>query len=369
MLPSMSLTPALSSLQAASATSTSEQLPPWQPIFTQKRSGQFEVTVYGIISVLSQPELNRPGNINLGQFNYRLWTRSLIKPWQLLSNIQVLKEHYPSLKPEHYALFMASHSGDPLHMQLLEEVWEICELNPSMLQCPEATPRSKETRALMKEQNEGPQRRFHNCSGKHSSFLAAIKALEGNPKLYLRPEEPTQSRIKKILSELTGRTTDTFNATIDGCQLPNYALSALEIAAFYQSLCSDKAVSFQDPEIRACGQYYKELAPLMYTYPKIISGASGRSDCQAMTGKLFSLKDKNQKVIAKEGADGLLGIGLSPTENYPNGVGICIKLSSGFDNNHLILILDELLRDLNLLEESKVREPNPSHIETIFHWK
>lgn len=71
---------------------------PWRPIFTIERSRRPEVTVYGIVSLVTGAA---PGSDSViatrqlmgkGDINYQLWSRSLLKPWQLLNHIHVLKE-------------------------------------------------------------------------------------------------------------------------------------------------------------------------------------------------------------------------------------------------------------------------------------
>ena len=75
---------------AAQLPTTKESDLPWQPLFTIERSGRKEVTVYGIVclvsgfdssSKLQSIDTVRP-LVQLGDINYQLWSRSLLKPWQ-----------------------------------------------------------------------------------------------------------------------------------------------------------------------------------------------------------------------------------------------------------------------------------------------
>jgi L-asparaginase II len=108
----------------------------------------------------------------------------------------------------------------------------------------------------------------------------------------------------------------------------------------------------------------------MLAHPRAISGA-GRVDFRLITQDLFGVCEA--PIIAKEGADGLLGVGIGSCARYPQGLGLCIKLSSGFDNRHMELILKEVLKKLNLIgprpEKRKTpRDIKTDHIKTYFHF-
>lgn len=363
---------------------------PWQPIFTIERGAKAEVTVYGIVSAcvptntitcdineFAKPLRDRyKALIGYGDTDFTLWTRSLLKPWQLLSHMDELKRSYPNLEEEHFALFMASHSAEPVHIAALEKVWQITGVEEKSLRCPAAAPLSQETKVLAKAKGEKTSRRYHNCSGKHTSYLAALKA-EGKPlETYLDPGNPHHMRLKEILSGFTGRPLEEFVHTTDGCQLPNYALSTFEMAAFYQSLFGMQRTAQKNPQSMS-GPYlscWSELGPLMEKFPRLISG-SGRLDYKLMTHETFAeIATPELRIVAKEGADGLLGVGVQ-CNDFPDGLGICIKLSSGFDNRHMEIILKEILTRLGVLslnpaqakktDDSGVRT---DHIKTHFHF-
>ncbi|CAN5198861.1 asparaginase [soil metagenome] len=350
---------------------------PWQPLFTIERSGRKEVTVYGIICLvggLSDTEIQsidivRP-LMQLGDIDYQLWSRSLLKPWQLIQHLPILKQHYPMLKDEHLALFMASHSAEARHIELLEEIIGITGASEADLKCPPAAPLSSETKSLIADDQEKAKRRFHNCSGKHIGYLSAIKATAGDPDKYLQADQPQHLRLRKVLAALIKRSEDSLLSTTDGCQLPNYALSVKEMAYLYQSLLSKAPAKFADSEIEQCGALYHELGQLMLNYPRAISGA-GRVDFRLISQDLFGPCEA--PLVAKEGADGLLGISIGSCERYPQGLGLCIKLSSGFDNRHMELIAREVLRKLKLIgprpEKRKIpRDVKVDHIKTYFHF-
>jgi L-asparaginase II len=339
---------------------------PFQPLFTIRRSGKLEVMVYGIVSVVTGQDCQ--SLMAAGDTGFELWSRSLLKPWQLLSNFKILKSHYPALRDEHFALFMASHSADAGHLKALQEIIEICALDESQLLCPPARPLDATTRALMKEKGEKPQRRYHNCSGKHSGYLAAVKAQAGIMGNYLLEGEAHHHRLKEILALLTGRSSSSFTATTDGCQLPNYALSAREMSLAYMTLLNRETLpaAAQDSDLF---EGYEQLGSLMLAYPQMISGL-GRLDYKIMAREVFA---DAPPMVAKEGADGLLGIGVAASEKYPQGVGIAIKLSSGFDSHHMEIIAREILSSLGLTaphktEPARADKIKTDHIKSEYHF-
>jgi len=362
---------------------------PFSPLFTIRRGGRIEVTVYGMVSVVtgvnangSESEGENQGRnfsqlMRTGDVSFELWSRSLLKPWQLLTNFAILKKNYPTLNDEHFALFMASHSAESAHIKVLEEILAITGVDESQLKCPPANPADNSMRERLKERGEKPRRRYHNCSGKHSGYLAAVKASLGEDKMsdYLRESEAHNLRLRKILTTLSGRDDSTFTATTDGCQLPNYALSPTEMSYFYMTLLNKAALPQEALHNNELFEPYDQLGALMLKNPLMVSGHN-RLDYKIMTKELFS---DAPLMVAKEGADGLLGIGVAPSDQYPGGVGIAIKLSSGFDTHHMELISREILSALGLTAlakaekktaESKAAESGikTDHIQTEFHF-
>jgi L-asparaginase II len=351
-------------------TDTHSEESPFKPLFTIRRSGRLEVTVYGIVSVMAGSEVDCYPLIAEGDTNFELWSRSLLKPWQLLTNYSILKDNFPGLKDEHLALCMASHSGEAAHIKALEEIWAITGIDESALKCPPASPVDAETKEVMKERGEKARRRYHNCSGKHSGFLAAVKVSQGEDKMkdYLSESAPHHVRLRSILSRLCLRPDASFASTTDGCQLANYALSAAELSYLYMTLLNPGCLT-EEAKDSALFADYGELGRIMLKHPRMVSGL-GRLDYKIMTGEIFG---DAPAMVAKEGADGLLGIGVAANPLFPNGLGIAIKLSAGFDTHHMELITREILTTLGLTNQAaktttKVDGVRTDHIKSEYHF-
>lgn len=344
----------------------SVDLSPFSPLMEVRRSGRLELQIFGIMVVDSGTDpRGDEKSFSLGDADFAIWSRSVLKPWQLLEHMQILKEAYPDLTDEMFALFMASHSAEDVHLELIDKILQITGVDESHLQCPQALPQHHNRAA---EKNLDRARRFHNCSGKHLGYLAAMKALGEDDSHYLDRTNAHQIALVDLMSRLTHRPRQTFEATIDGCQLPNLALSVREIARLYRTLVMPDAYdSDSDSDANA-----RLLAPLMYTYPRIISGLY-RTDYKIMTDEILGkryAKTCNYKVIAKEGADGILAGAATPCERYPQGLSFCIKLSAGFDKKFMELLYRQIMLDAGLIVEKDQDQDQelrvPSHIVNVF---
>lgn len=345
----------------------------WQPLYSIDRSGITEVTIHGALCVVEGREaaehLPEP-LLAVGDTASPLWTRSLLKPWQLLSHLAEVKQNYPQLARKHLAIMMASHSAEPLHLEILQEIMDATGAQEEWLRCPKTYPHSAEQRRALKEQGVQPRRLYHNCSGKHFGYLLAIKAEDGAIEKYLDFEGSHFKPLREILAKLLHKNSDNLPATTDGCQLPNYAVSIYEMASLYQGLANGHGIE-ADGGLPTSSTNLLEVRDLMLEYPKVVGG-SDRLDSKLMAG-LLPFKSP-VAVIAKEGADGLLGIGVSASERYPNGLGILIKVSSGFDAKEMEILVREIFMQLGMIDEAdltpaQLEGARKDHVNIRFHFK
>ena len=324
---------------------------PWAPVFSIERSGVPEVVIYGALSVVEgRPNTTKTNSLlAVGDTAFDLWTRSLLKPWQFLGHLEIVRAAYPDLKNDHLALMMASHSGEAQHEHLLNEIMSITGVGEDKLKCPAAYPYSAERRRKLKDAGAPERRLYHNCSGKHLGYLSAIKSRGGNLEAYLEPEGPHFTPTVQMLNALTQRAEKKLPETVDGCQLPNYAVTVRQMSELYCGLATAESTPDDVTELLISSGFtvdsYCRIRDLMHEFPSVIGGTD-RLDTKIMSG-LLGLKGA-PIVIAKEGADGMLAIGVGPTTEYPSGLGVLIKLSSGFDDKYMQLIAGEIFAQLGL---------------------
>lgn len=331
---------------------------PWEPLFTIERSGTAEVTVSGIISVRAA---DKP-LLNVGDTKANIWSRSLLKPWQLLPQIPLLRKSYP-IHSQHFAMMLASHNGEPWHLEYLKELLMLGGLDEIHLQCPSCFPMSAETKYQLKSQGMHPKAIYNPCSGKHISYLLSLTAQKKPVKDYLEKDGEHFNDVKLLLRWLIG-STQPLPETIDGCRLPNYGLTAEQMADMYRDLATelsgDRIASAPD-ELKPALQEWHYLRHLMQNHPRLVGGTD-RLDSKLMAGELTA---PEIGLVAKEGAEGLLGVGIAPCDAYPNGLGILVKLASGYEPRYLEMVVANLLYELGL-----GAQPKPSkeaHVQTKFH--
>lgn len=338
---------------------------PWETLLTVDRSDLPELAIYGVISVVD-------GNgrllVSRGEQSAKLWTRSCLKPWQLLGHLYVLKQNYPELTDRHFALMLSSHSAEARHLQALDEMEKISGLDDSVLQNTPRYPVDPETKFKLKAAGKKPTSRWGACSGKHLGFVMALKAQGKDYGKYLEPEQEHFVRLKKILAYLLNDEWENIRQTTDGCKLPNYAFTAPELARLYVQMATDlkfEKLPAASGEVKDAVQYFGDLARFMSSYPEFVGG-DNRFDTELMQGKYTV---DGVSLLAKEGADGLLTIGVKPCQLYPQGLGIAIKSSSGDDQHLFTLIALELLDKLKLLKESQRRENKLKHLKFNFNFE
>ena len=339
---------------------------PYQPILTIERSSLPEVTIYGAISV--QDGSGRT-LVARGEQTTKLWTRSCLKPWQLLTHLHILSKHFPALKDHHYALLMSSHSAQDFHLQALDEIESIAGLDDSVLQNTPLYPINPGQRFALRAGKQAPCSRWGSCSGKHIGYIMALNACGLDSSKYMDPEGQHFLRLKKLLGYLLQIDWREIPHTTDGCRLPNFALRLSEISRLYNQLARPLSSLDLPPapeELQDMIAQFDRLKMYMSRYPQYIGGDE-RFDTELMQGVYTDVQDA--VILAKEGADGLLSIAVSPCRLYPTGLGIVIKSSSGDELRYLSILALEMLDRLKLLRPGKRRENKLKHLNFVFHFE
>ena len=343
---------------------------PWAPLYSVTRAdihgaSQPEVTVYGVAFVWAE-NLAAQNNSGLallrgGDTHIPLWSRSLLKPFQLMVLYPTLKQTYPALTRAHFSLLMASHQGDAQQLSLLREILTIGQLVEADLQCPAC--------ACMRGRNPQNESALHHpCSGKHLAHLLYLKARNLPLENYLHRDQEPYHLLRELLCYLLY--VDELPESVDGCGMPNLGLSAVELAQLYHALVlpvSRDMIRQCPDELTEILTHWDDIAALMQEFPDLIGGA-GRLDSRLMQGE--GCKQSLPSLIAKEGAEGLLCVGTGPTNRYAGGLGILIKLAGGYNASQLEVIICHIMQDLGLIvpEANKAtQEGTPPITETVFH--
>ena len=241
------------------------------------------------------------------------------------------------------AVMMSSHSGEAMHTQRVEELLRTAGFTPAALRCGTHPPLNAEASAALIRERHTPGPLHCNCSGKHANMLLVCKSRRWPIENYLCIEHPLQQRIGTIISILSGNRPP-LPHVIDGCSLPTFVLSIKELARLYTHL----AYPHDAPNIGK--QSLTESLGLLFhagvTYPEMIAG-TGRLDTELM--QVF-----NGQVFAKTGAAGVYAMAIRPSDRYPKGLGIGIKVSDGDPTSSIRRIVAvDALKQLSIPSKSQ----------------
>ena len=125
----------------------------------------------------------------------------------------------------------------------------------------------------------------------------------------------------------------------DGCGLPTVSNTVAELAKIYAGLVQDKDSDW--------------IWEAMCKNPDLVGGFNRLDSTILKIGK--------GKVIAKEGADGLLGMAIEHPD-YPNGLGIVVKIAHGWNSQATWYVARAVLGVLGI----ELRNPYPLHRQKAF---
>jgi L-asparaginase II len=273
-----------------------------KPIFSFSRKGIPEVLVQGIVGFKVESKVFEGDTADT-----LIVTRSLLKPWQALGS-----GNFSSDSPM-WAMAISSHSGQEMHLDHLVNFMHSAGLQESDLVCPRAFPMDQTISTQMRLSGGQPSRLQHPCSGKHLLMLASAKMDGGNIENYWHEDHPIQKRIQALVGrEANERVT----WVIDSCGLPVAVMTVRSILNMYERFALDRS----EPVMA--------LKKLWTENPRLIGGMR-RLDSDITE---FS----RGRLIAKEGADGLLVVQSLPDEGH-SVASFFLKIASGYSSAHLAI--------------------------------
>lgn len=250
-------------------------------------------------------------------------TRSLLKPFQF--NVTGLP--IDAAAPARTAAQVGSVSATAEQVAQLE-AWYGKDEWPARraeLQVTPAYPMDDLERGKLKAADQGPGVIYSNCFSKHLGILKSCQLNGWDPGTYRSTFHPYHARLSEALAEWTDRDARTVSWVVDGCGLPTPVLKMSEMARLFHGL--------NRPELL-------DISNLMMKYPEWVGGP-GRQDTRLM-------ELNPGKVIAKEGADGLLGVCVRPNPDAPQGLGIIIKTWAGYQPLFAVLALRPVFEKFGL---------------------
>lgn len=274
--------------------------------------------------------------------------RSASKPFQAVPLITSGAADAFNFSEEEIALACASHSGEARHVRIAALMLERIGLNEAHLHCGTHLPFYEKEAERMLRVGEFATQLHNNCSGKHAGMLAVAKHIEADIGTYETPENPVQQAILEAVATFTEIPVDKIRIGIDGCAAPNFALPLYSMAKSFANLVRPFEL---DEKYRKASE---RIVSAMTTFPELIGG-SERLDTMLMQAA-------PGQIISKVGADGVWLCGVLPSEKYPTGLGVALKIEDGDDKRARPVVAVEVLKRLGILSAEDLPELSPMPI-------
>ena len=240
------------------------------------------------------------------------------------------------------AIACGSHNGEPIHTELVASMLKKIGLGIEALHCGAHEPYGAEAALELRKRGEQPNALHNNCSGKHAGMLAVALHLGAAIDNYEKPENPVQKAIADVVSQFSGVAVTDMAVGIDGCAVPVFGITVKAMALAYARLVSPPE-SFGKKTRDAC----ERIVRVMSAYPELIGGTSDRLDTELM-------RAAPHRLVSKVGADGVYTAGIQPSEEWPQGFGIAVKIEDGDDKYARPTVVIESLRQLGVLRDESL---------------
>ncbi len=286
---------------------------------------------------------------SLGDPSTVTYFRSSAKAFQAIPFITSGAADAFDFTEEEIALSVASHSGEQRHVEIAEGMLAKVGLAEPDLRCGAHLPFDEAESHRMIAAGEKPTQLHNNCSGKHSAMLAFAKHIGADITSYESPDSRIQQRILRCVSDFTEIPSDLIAIGIDGCAAPNFALPVAAMAKSFVNLLAPS--KFPEATRRACSR----IVSAMIKYPELIGGST-RLDTMLM-------RAAPGRFISKVGADGVWLCGVLPSEKWPTGLGIALKIEDGDDYLSRPVVTVALLRHFGVLSKDDLQPISPMPIK------
>jgi L-asparaginase len=296
----------------------------WEPLIDYRRYGVSETTIHGAVAWAHGSEI-----IHSFGGNVLCYGRSMMKPLML----KVFTEELGAeLDWRQRAIAVASHNGDAQHVEAAQSILK--EEDWGLMQTPLDVPLVQFGRQVRR-----PRRWFHTCSGEHAALLRGCQLKGWEEVGYLLPQHPFFAAYLKEIRRFLGNDWRPLRVARDGCGLPTLSNTVAELAQLYAGLAQHKDEDW--------------IWEAMQRHPDLVGGFNRLDSTVLKSGK--------GSVLAKEGADGLLGLAIDHPD-YPKGLGIVIKIAHGWNSQATWYLARAVLGVLGI----ELRNPYALHRQKAF---
>ena len=246
----------------------------------------------------------------LGDIEAPVFPRSAVKALQALPLIESGAADRYGLSQAQIALAVASHTGEPVHVETARAMLAKCGRDRHALECGAHWPSSLEAGRALAASGKTPSALHNNCSGKHAGFVCLACAAGVDPAGYVGPDHFVQREVDRTLAEMTGAAIDERHRATDGCAIPTYAIPLRALALGFARFGAGAGLSAT--RVAAATRLRKAVA----AHPEMIAGA-GKFDT-VVTQIL------GERAFVKTGAEGVY------CAAFPDqGLGVALKCQDG----------------------------------------
>ena len=265
----------------------------WEPLVDYRRNGVSETTIHGAVAWAVGGEI-------LHSFggNVLCYGRSMMKPVMLKVFARELE---PITDWEQRAITVASHNGSTEHVAAAQSL--LPEAEWGLMQTPLDVPLVQFGRQVRR-----PRRWYNNSSGQHAAILLGCRLKGYNRAGYTLPHHEWFAEYLELIRRDLGSDWEPRRIARDGDGFPTLAMTVGELAQVYSGLVRRKDEDW--------------IFEAMTRHPDLVGGFNRLDSTILKAGK--------GKIIAKEGADGLLGMAIEHPE-FPDGLGVVIKIAHGWN--------------------------------------
>jgi L-asparaginase II len=315
----------------------------FEPLIELTRNGVPECLHMGALAVT-----DTEGRVlaQVGNPHWLCFTRSTLKAMQALPLIQSGGVAHFGFTPPELAMMCASHNGEAMHVEQVASILRKSGTRTQQMRCGCHVPYRFTFFDRPMPEGFAYDERHHNCSGKHSGFLAYCVQHGLSTDDYTEVDHPLQQQVRQAVAHLAGLREEELTLGIDGCSAPNYAMPLSRLARSYARLAYPEADGLY-------GESLQQLGQAMSAHPELVSG-TGRNDADFM-------RAGRGDWVSKVGADGVQVVA-----SRARGQALAVKIMDG-NKAALFAATVEALDQLGWLDDAQRQQLAPWRAQQLLN--
>lgn len=263
--------------------------------------------------------------VAIGDVDRPVFPRSAVKAIQALPLVESGAADAYGFGDRELALACASHSGEPLHVELARSMLARAGLDETALECGAHWPSSQDALVGLARSGKTPSALHNNCSGKHSGFLCTCVHSGIGHLGYVGAGHPFQERVRSTMQKVTGAAHGPENRGTDGCSIPTYAVPLRNLALGFARMTTGNGLD------KGRAGAAKRLMSACMAEPFYVAG-TGRACTRLMEAG-------RGRIFVKTGAEGVFCAAMEEL-----GLGIAVKCDDGAGRAAEVVVSEVLAR-------------------------